>query len=243
LREHQADPRSNNLPEPVANLLKDEPVQNVYSATLGSGTSFVVAYSSKDGSEYISKSANTSHRGSVDSRQESSRIPEELRKFLYMKNSAGVAVRDFPTTKVSLGPYNESFFACDKASARWRNVPATLQEAIKERLNADGSWRVAPRTVSLGVDNNFIMTTEGGGYASYLPQYPSLDVLMDYVVETKAQAGIEAIQTIWLSPYRRNCYIMHFGNGGLFHGGFPPTFDGLLESVESTIKKDSGAAS
>lgn len=79
-------------------------------------------------------------------------------------------IRDLSTLSITIGPY-ESYYAHDKSSASWSNLPPALEKAILGRLDSQDArkttWkengREAPSFVSLGDDGSYFMRTVGGG--------------------------------------------------------------------------------
>lgn len=79
-------------------------------------------------------------------------------------------IRDLTTLSIALGPY-ESYYAYDKTSASWSNLPVALEKAVLSRLEFQDThktvWkedgREAPSFVSLGADGSYFMRTVGGG--------------------------------------------------------------------------------
>lgn len=70
--------------------------------------------------------------------------------------------RDIPSLSVELGP-NNSFFARDRDSYRWHNLPDALEEAIQQRLSPMG-WRATPEVILLGADGAFVYANHCGGH-------------------------------------------------------------------------------
>ena len=95
-------------------------------------------------------------------------LPNPLITYLY--NSNPHVVRDLSTLSVTLGPY-DSYYAYDKNSASWSNLPPTLEKAVLNRLDFQDEQRTvwkdggrqAPSFVSLGADGSYFMKTVAGG--------------------------------------------------------------------------------
>lgn len=95
-------------------------------------------------------------------------LPNPLTEYLYHGHPH--VIRDLATLSISLGPY-ESYYAHDKTSASWANLPPVLEKAIEHRLLSQDAWktlwkengREAPSFVSLGADGSYFMRTVGGG--------------------------------------------------------------------------------
>ncbi len=84
--------------------------------------------------------------------------------------------RDIATLAVEFGP-NGSFYARDKDSYRWHNLPDALEEAIQQRLCPAG-WTARPDFVILGADGAFIYSNDRGGASHALGSYPKLQELV-----------------------------------------------------------------
>lgn len=95
-------------------------------------------------------------------------LPNPLTTYLYASHPH--VIRDLSTLSLSLGPY-ESYYAHDKTSASWSNLPPSLEKAVLHRLESQDVWktvwkeggREAPSFVSLGSDGSYFMRTVGGG--------------------------------------------------------------------------------
>jgi hypothetical protein len=95
-------------------------------------------------------------------------LPNPLTEYLY--HSHPYVIRDLQTLSISLGPY-DSYYANDKSSASWSNLPPSLEKAILSRLDTQDAWktvwkesgREAPSFVSLGADGSYFMRTVCGG--------------------------------------------------------------------------------
>jgi hypothetical protein len=95
-------------------------------------------------------------------------LPNPLVEYLY--HSHPHVIRDLSTLSITIGPY-ESYYAHDKTSASWGNLPSSLEKAILSRLESQDAWKTvwkgngseAPSFVSLGDDGSYFMRTVGGG--------------------------------------------------------------------------------
>lgn len=122
-------------------------------------------------------------------------MPDGLTKWLYAKDSDGDLVRDLESLRVSLGPYNRSFFAFDGKAYLWQNLPEALSDAIQERRNPSGDFAAAPRLVELGVGENYIMITGGQGGSWSLGNYRELDGMIDVLREKEGGLGLLHVNT------------------------------------------------
>lgn len=102
-------------------------------------------------------------------------LPLQLESWL-IDPTTHTCKRDIPTLAVELGP-DRSFFARDKDSYRWHNLPDALEEAIQQRLCPAG-WTARPDLVVLGADGAFIYANDRGGHCYALANYPQLQQLV-----------------------------------------------------------------
>lgn len=95
-------------------------------------------------------------------------LPNALTSYLYHDHPS--IIRDLSTLSITLGPY-ESYYAWDKTSASWSNLPPKLEKSILNRLESQDAWKTvwkangaeAPSFVSLGADEAYWMRTVSGG--------------------------------------------------------------------------------
>ena len=109
--------------------------------------------------------------------------------------------RDIATLAVELGP-NGSFYARDKDSYRWHNLPDALEDAIQQRLCPNG-WLARPDFIVLGADGAFIYTNDRGGHSFALGNYPRLQELVLGLQRTNVgggPTGFALLQVRTLSP-------------------------------------------
>lgn len=142
-----------NLPPEVEALFTKTPsIQDVIELTLGAHQAFFVSYRDHDG-QVLCKHYN---------------LPNPLVEYLYASQPS--VMRDLSTLSISLGPY-DSYYAWDRTSASWSNVPPGLEKALLKRLESQDAWRTtwkadgyeAPCFVSLGNDGAYFMRTVSGG--------------------------------------------------------------------------------
>jgi hypothetical protein len=90
-------------------------------------------------------------------------LPEGLMKWLGT-NSRGFMIHDIPTIAIDLGP-NGAYWASDKNSCAWGNLPAALDKTVNQSRNPKGGWKPGERPimVSLGYGGSYIMINEGRG--------------------------------------------------------------------------------
>ncbi|KAF2179047.1 hypothetical protein K469DRAFT_717558 [Zopfia rhizophila CBS 207.26] len=142
-----------NLPPDLETLFtKQPPIRDVLELALGENGAYFISYRDHDG-QIFCRHYN---------------LPNPLTTYLY--HSHPHVIRDLSTLSISLGPY-ESYYAHDKSSASWANLPPALDKAILGRLESQDAWktvwkesgREAPSFVSLGADGSYFMRTVGGG--------------------------------------------------------------------------------
>lgn len=103
----------------------------------------------------------------------------EFTSWLEEKGSDGNYTRPFNKVRLTLGPYNESFFAHDTSSYRWRGLPKDLDDALEKFRKPGGGWLDAPKVLSLGYNGDYVMVTMNGARAWKLSSYKSCDQLLD----------------------------------------------------------------
>lgn len=142
-----------NLPPDVEALFtKQPPIKDVVELALGENGTYFVSYRDHDGEVYCR------HYN----------LPNPLTEYLYCGHPR--VIRDLTTLSISIGPW-ESYYAHDKTSASWGNLPSPLEKALLHRLVSQDAWktiwkeegREAPSFVSLGADGSYFMRTVKGG--------------------------------------------------------------------------------
>ncbi|KAF2711154.1 hypothetical protein K504DRAFT_466173 [Pleomassaria siparia CBS 279.74] len=142
-----------NLPPDVEALFtKTPPIKDVLDLALGNNGTYFVSYRDWD-ERVMCRHYN---------------LPNPLTEYLY--HSHPQVIRDLLTLSITIGPY-DSYYAHDKTSASWSNLPAALEKAILGRLDNQDAWkttwkengREAPSFVSLGDDGSYFMRTVSGG--------------------------------------------------------------------------------
>lgn len=175
----------------------------------------------------------------IESPPVSDGLPEALRAFLHEKQ-AGKPVRSLSQIRVTLGPYNKSWWAHDGTQYRWHNLPAGLSEELESRRKPGGGWTMTPRLVALGASDNYVMITDGHGGAWHLSSYRELDQMLDLMKED-ADKRFSMIHNIFLHPYRLQCAILQSRNGHTMGQNLPPHIAEPFESISQTIQKDTSA--
>ncbi|KAF2826315.1 hypothetical protein CC86DRAFT_27963 [Ophiobolus disseminans] len=142
-----------NLPPDIEALFTKSPnIKDVIELALGSNGTYFISYRDHDG-QVLCKHYN---------------LPNALTSWLYCSHPS--VVRDLVTLSVTLGPY-DSYYAWDKSSASWSNLPPKLEKSILNRLEHQDAWKTtwkangaeAPSFVSLGADEAYWMRTVSGG--------------------------------------------------------------------------------
>ncbi|KAF2676407.1 hypothetical protein K458DRAFT_322106 [Lentithecium fluviatile CBS 122367] len=211
------------LPKKLAALLTSVQLQKVHHVSLGFGDSFMLTWRDKEGYDHIEFHA----------------LPIELTNFLYAKSPTGHLLRSISKVRVTLGPYNHSFFATDGSACLWMNLPPLLLSALQTRIK-NGNWTDRPRLVSLGSDQNFLLITEGNAAVWELPQYATLSQMLEY--SRSQDSGIEEVYNVTLHPHRYQCFVAQARNGTLLYGNLPPHEVPAIQALQPVILQDTRAA-
>lgn len=189
---------------------------------LGHADSFLITYRDREGANWIACQG----------------LPKELNDFLYETNTKGAYVRSIPRLRVSLGPYNTSFFATDGASYLWLNLPPLLLSALQTRIK-DGAWTDKPRLIALGADENFVLLTERHAAAWDLPNYSTLSSMLQF--SRSQDCGIEEIKRITMHAYRYHGFVAQSRNGTLLYENLPGWTMVGMHGMEAAVAKDTRA--
>jgi hypothetical protein len=185
----------------------------VHHVALGFEDTFLITWRDKSGKDHI----------------DSQSLPLELEEFLYARNSYQVFVRNIPSIRCSLGPYNSSFFAHDGLAYRWMNLPPTLLSALQVRIE-DGNWIDRPRLVTLGANDNFVLITEKHAAIWDLGHYKTIANLLQF--SKTQERGIYDIHSIMLHAHRFGSFVTQSRNGTIIHENLPPhSIPGLQEMI------------
>ena len=253
-------PASGTLPQELQGLFAEKKVAFVYCLVLGAGETFFIAYKSTgDGLNHCSESgspsdvqiilacaiawrvfhpAPESNESNELHREGSKDLPDKLQSFLFERNQNGHLVRKVDKLRVSLGPYNNSWWATDGANWKWNTLPAELNKALGQRRKPGGGWTTTPRLVSLGSNDNFILITEGGGGVWQLSSYPKLKSLVEAVMKAKPNGTFEIFHNLYLSPYRLNCFILQNRDGTTMASSLPPHVESAFTTIQAAVKED-----
>ncbi|CAD6593664.1 MAG: hypothetical protein ASARMPREDX12_007422 [Alectoria sarmentosa] len=133
-----------NLPEGLKDLEEGvgqgRPIQAIYSLNFGWNGAYILAARTVNGP--VIRTQN---------------LPPQL-DFWLIDPITHTCKRDIASLTVELGP-NGSFYARDKDSYRWHNLPDALEEAIQQHLCPAG-WTAKPDFVVLGADGAFIYSND-----------------------------------------------------------------------------------
>ncbi|CAO2648653.1 Nn.00g079200.m01.CDS01 [Neocucurbitaria sp. VM-36] len=142
-----------NLPPDIEALFTKTPaIKDVIELAIGAHETYFISYRDHDG-KIRCKHYN---------------LPNPLTEYLYASHPS--VIRDLTTLSITLGPY-DSYYAWDKDSASWSNLPPSLEKAVLARLENSDAWKTtwqangaeAPSFVSLGADGAYFMRTVSGG--------------------------------------------------------------------------------
>ena len=145
--------RRHNLPPDIEALFTKTPaIKEVIELAISDKETYCISYRDHDG-QVLCKHYN---------------LPNPLTEWLYASHPA--IIRDLNTLSVALGPY-ESYYAWDKTSSSWSNLPPSLEKAVLARLESQDAWKTiwkangaeAPCFVSLGAEGAYFMRTITGG--------------------------------------------------------------------------------
>ncbi|KAF1951971.1 hypothetical protein CC80DRAFT_495620 [Byssothecium circinans] len=148
-------------------------------------------------------------------------LPNPLTEYLYHGHPH--VVRDLSTLSITLGPY-EAYYAHDKTTASWANLPPNLEKALLGRLvSQDGSktvWknggRDAPSFVSLGADGSYFMRTVAGGGSWDLKskeKEEGMNGTNKFLEESRDFTGVAGL---YLFPHNPASYILLLTSGKAF---------------------------
>ncbi|KAF1844508.1 uncharacterized protein K460DRAFT_335276 [Cucurbitaria berberidis CBS 394.84] len=142
-----------NLPPDIESLLTKTPaIKDVIELALSDKGTYFISYRDHD-DQILCKHYN---------------LPNPLTEYLYASHPA--VIRDLSTLSITLGPY-ESYYAWDKTTASWSNLPPSLEKVVLARVESQDAWKTtwkangaeAPSFVSLGAEGAYFMRTVSGG--------------------------------------------------------------------------------
>lgn len=215
------DPRRNLPPDVEALFTKTPPIKDVIEFALGDNGAYFISFRDDDGQTYCR------HYN----------LPNPLTEYLY--HSHPQVIRDLATLSICIGPY-DSYYAHDKSSASWSNLPPALEKAVLSRLESQDPWKCvwkqggqeAPSFVSLGSDGSFFMRTVSGGgswdlkskaegmqgtnkFLEDSPNFQGIAVRIT-IFQWKAKKLNQLYQGLHLFPHHPNSYVMILTSGKAF---------------------------
>ncbi|KAF1960862.1 hypothetical protein CC80DRAFT_465214 [Byssothecium circinans] len=193
------------LPPKLAALLSSNQVRKVHHVALGYENSFLMTWRDQKGQDRIDTQG----------------IPDDLNDFLFAPHpqQPNALLRSIPNIRLTLGPYNTSFFITDGSAYLWLNLPPDLLAALQLRIK-NGTWLDRPRIVALGADASFLLITEKHAAVWDLHNYAVLTKMMEF---SRSQSnGIEEVKNVVLHAYRYQCFVAESWNGTLLHNNLPP---------------------
>ncbi|KAF2111108.1 hypothetical protein BDV96DRAFT_500084 [Lophiotrema nucula] len=211
------------LPAKLQTLLTSKHIALVHHVALGFENSFLIAYRDRMGGDRI----------------ESQGLPSELYDFVYAKNKTNLYARDIPKLRVTLGPYNSSFFAHDQGAYLWMNLPPALLSAIQIRIKG-GAWVDKPRIVALGADANFLLITEKHAAVWDLRNYRTLNSMIEF--SRTQERGIAEVHNVVLHPYRYQGFVAHSKNGTLLYENLPQPTTLAVTAMRDSVMRDTKEA-
>ncbi|KAF2006224.1 hypothetical protein P154DRAFT_615568 [Amniculicola lignicola CBS 123094] len=193
-----------NLPPDIEALFTKTPaIKDVLELALGDAGTYFISYRDHDG-EIYARHYN---------------LPNPLTTYLYASHPH--IIRDLSTLSITLGPY-ESYYANDKTSASWANLPPVLDKAVQSRLESQDAWktvwkengREAPSFISLGADGSYFMRTVGGGGSWDLKgKSEGMGGTNKFLEESKDFTGIAGL---YLFPQQPQSYVLLLTTGKAF---------------------------
>lgn len=208
-----------SLPKQLNTLFTEKQAAGVHHMTIGASGSFTISYRERNGTHHI----------------KSDGLPDPLNAFLHEQDRQGRYLRDLKNISVCIGPCNESWFASDGKSWLWMNLPFGLAAALRARMR-DGNWTDRPRIVALGVNDDFLMITEGNTAVWSLGSYRALSKMIQF---SKTQNdGIASIHCVVLHPYRFQSFIAQSVNGVTISENLPPHVQNDFAVTKEAIKSD-----
>ncbi|KAH8729059.1 hypothetical protein GQ44DRAFT_607784 [Phaeosphaeriaceae sp. PMI808] len=211
------------LPKKLSTLLSSAQLQKVHHVALGFEDSFLVTWRDQNAQDHI----------------DSLGLPPALQEFLYARNAQQKLVRNIPSIRCSLGPYNSTFLVHDSSAYLWLNLPTTLLSTLQARIK-DGNWIDRPRLVALGANDNFVLITEWHTAIWDLKNYPTLAKLLEF--SNTQERGISEIHAITLHSYRYGCFVTQSRNGTLIHENLPQHTLSSIQAISESIMLDTKAA-
>ncbi|CAI6337594.1 unnamed protein product [Periconia digitata] len=206
------------LPAKLASLLTSAQLQKVHHVTLGYEQSFLLTWRDARGYDHI----------------DFQDLPQELTSFLLATSPQNTLLRSIPNIRLTIGPYNSSFFVTDNSAYLWMNLPVPLLTAMQHRIR-NGTWIDKPRLVCLGADENFLLLTEKHAAVWDLSNYVILGKMLEF--SRSQERGIEEIKNVGMHAYRYQCFVAESWGGTLLYENLPPHEIGGVESIRAVLTK------
>ncbi|KAF2741682.1 hypothetical protein M011DRAFT_472876 [Sporormia fimetaria CBS 119925] len=190
-------------PDVEALFTKQPPIKDVLELAVGEKGAYFVSFRDHD-DQILCRHYN---------------LPNPLTEYLYQSHPQ--VVRDLSTLSITLGPY-ESYYAHDKATASWSNLPAPLEKALLSRLESQSIWqtvwkqqgRDAPCFVSLGADGSYFMrTVAGGGSWDLKSKAEGMTGTNKFLEGARDFTGVAGL---YLFPQYPDCYVLLLMSGKTF---------------------------
>jgi len=124
------------------------------------------------------------------------KIHEDLKSWLFENDNRGSLVRNLAKLRVSLGPTVDRFWATDGGSAKWSNLPQSLQTRLNSMIE-NGSWVEVPSQIVLGAGDDYVLRSPSGVFW-VLENYPNLDKALKSTAEAGGLGQIKVIHLFFL---------------------------------------------
>ncbi|KAF2786909.1 hypothetical protein K505DRAFT_288884, partial [Melanomma pulvis-pyrius CBS 109.77] len=205
------------LPNKLQKLLSTNQIRQIHHVTLGFENSFLITWRDRGGEDHI----------------DSHNLPQELTHFLHATSPHNTPLRTIPSIRLTLGPYNTSFFAHDGSSYLWLNLPPRLLAALQSRIT-NNTWHDRPRIVALGCADDFVLVTAAHAAVWQLAHFRALDAMLGRAVARRG--GVAEMRDVVLHAYRYQCFIARGADGALVFENLPEhEVEGLRGMVEPLV--------
>ena len=124
------------------------------------------------------------------------KIHEDLKSWLFENDNRGSLVRNLAKLRVSLGPTVDRFWATDGGSAKWSNLPQSLQTRLNSMIE-NGSWVEVPSQIVLGAGDDYILRSPSS-VSWVLENYPNLDAALKLTEEAGGLGRIKVVDIFFL---------------------------------------------
>ncbi|KAH8698051.1 hypothetical protein GQ44DRAFT_718522 [Phaeosphaeriaceae sp. PMI808] len=213
----------NNLPGDITFLYRESIVASTYCLALGPNNGYVLSYKADNGKTRIA----------------SQNIPQPLKAWLYAKDASDKHLRDFKKLSVTLGSDGKAYYATDRTSFVWNDLPPALGAGIETLKNSNGQFEDAPRVVSLGFGGDYFVLTQKNGCQWSLTNYPEFASIIPLF---KDNSAFHTIKNIALSPHAKTACAGNLNSGASFAEGMPPMSKDQMQAMEKAIQCDTDKA-